>query len=60
MQEVVENLPFQLFIPTFDKYFPDIKKVFYKEFIDNGIENTYEEVKKNEPKGRKKRKRPKF
>ncbi len=45
LEEVVENLPFQLFFPLFEYYFPEIKEFFLKEFIDNGINHTYEEVK---------------
>ena len=43
--DVTADLPFHLLLPVFDKYFPDIKKFFLKEFIENGLENTYEEVK---------------
>lgn len=45
LEEVVADLPLQLFFPIFDKYFSDIKEFFMKEFVDNGIYNTYEEVK---------------
>ena len=45
LRDVVEDIPFHLLLPIFDKYFPDIKQFFLKEFVDNGIGNTYEEVK---------------
>jgi hypothetical protein len=45
LRDIVEDIPFHLLLPIFDKYFPDIKQFFLKEFVDNGIENTYEEVK---------------
>ena len=45
LEEVVQDLPFQLFFPLFERYFPEIKNRFLKEFIDNGINHTYEEVK---------------
>ncbi len=45
LEEVAKDLPFQLFFPIFERYFPEIKSYFLKEFIDNGINHTYEEVK---------------
>ena len=45
LEEVVADLPFQLFFPMFERYFPEIKKFFLNEFVNNGIGHTYEEVK---------------